>query len=203
VRSKDLVDPTLDYLFWLFTDEPAFNKAVARALPDASERLALENERNGAATRRAKVQKEFDALVNAVKAGAHPSLLIAEQDKLKAQLEHEDKKHTALTKQIESLPSPEVVQARSDAIRKQLLQEIENRDWRKMTVDEVKQFLIFLFGENPANSGTGIRITFENGDWRIAFKGNVEFKHDLLNGKGTKPQAGNGFIERVVSTRQT
>ena len=47
---------------------------------------------------------------------------------------------------------------------------------------EIRRFLVFLFGENPNKSGKGITVFREDGRWRIAFKGQVEFFHELNDG---------------------
>lgn len=39
-----------------------------------------------------------------------------------------------------------------------------------------------MFGENPNKSGNGITVFREDGRWRIAFKGQVEFFHELNDG---------------------
>jgi hypothetical protein len=57
--------------------------------------------------------------------------------------------------------------------------------------------LHFLFGENPSKSGSGIKLIWDNGKWRITFPGNVTFRHDLINGKMAKAQ----LNERVAATR--
>jgi hypothetical protein len=69
------------------------------------------------------------------------------------------------------------------AIRLQLLDKVRERNWRKLSVDEIGPFLIFLFGENPGRTGNGITVRREEGRWRISFKGVVEFGHELFNGQ--------------------
>src|SRR5439155_15648634 len=42
IRDDQLVDPVLDYLYSFFTDEPTFNTAAKRAIPDKEERADIE-----------------------------------------------------------------------------------------------------------------------------------------------------------------
>jgi hypothetical protein len=68
------------------------------------------------------------------------------------------------------------------AVRLALLKRMQRRDWRKLPFAEIKRFLIFLLGENPGK-GEGIQVTRQQGRWRIAFSGKVEFHHDLVDGR--------------------
>ncbi len=69
-------------------------------------------------------------------------------------------------------------------------------DWRKLSVEETRRFLIFLFGENPKKTGNGITVFREQGRWRISFKGIVEFHHELSNGRPLRP------LSHAVKDRQ-
>jgi len=183
IREDQLVDPVLDYLFTFFTDERAFNAAVARALPDASELEALKRERDAAAKSLSRVEKEIERLVDAVTQGADPSLLIAKRQELKARREHEYTRLDGLAQRLDAMPGREAIQREALGIRLHLLRNVQERDWRKLPFDEIKQFLIFLFGENPGKSGVGIRLMQDCGRWQIAFQGRASFHHELVNGR--------------------
>jgi site-specific DNA recombinase len=70
IREDELVEPALNYLYSFFTDQPTFNAAIARALPDQNERQAIEREHNAAQQGLSRVEKEIGRLVNAIVKGA-------------------------------------------------------------------------------------------------------------------------------------
>jgi hypothetical protein len=103
-------------------------------------------------------------------------------------------------------------------IRLDLLHKCHKRDWRKLPFDDIHHFLVFLFGENPGKNGNGIRVMQDQGRWKISFKGNLLFGHDIVDGrphdlparkfvtyfnKWLKPLAVQKKQKRVVVTRQT
>ena len=67
--------------------------------------------------------------------------------------------------------------------RTHLLAKVQRRNWRKLSFDEVRRFLVFLFGENPFKTDDGITVTKDKGRWRISFKGRVGFYHDVVDGR--------------------
>jgi hypothetical protein len=100
------------------------------------------------------------------------------------------------------------------ALRLQLLEQVQERDWRKLPNEEIRRLLIFLFGENPNKTGNGITVFREKNRWRISFKGMVEFHHELSNGRPLShvvkkaavrynEDAKRRIQERVALTRQT
>jgi hypothetical protein len=81
------------------------------------------------------------------------------------------------------MPDVDALKHKAAAIQLQLLKKVRERDWRKLSDEEIRRFLIFLFGENPAKSGNGITVFRERGYWRISFKGMVEFYHEIAGGR--------------------
>jgi hypothetical protein len=63
-----------------------------------------------------------------------------------------------------------------------LLKKVLNRDWRKLSYDEIRRYLIFVFGENPARSGNGVLVRREGKKWLISFKGRIQVEHELVDG---------------------
>jgi hypothetical protein len=105
------------------------------------------------------------------------------QDKRKADLARFTDRLAKLDEQLKAMPDAALLKHQAMAIRLQLLKKVQDRDWRKLSHEEIRGFLIFLFGENPDKTGSGIRVFREKGRWRITFKGNVEFHHELANGR--------------------
>ena len=64
-----------------------------------------------------------------------------------------------------------------------IMQELKQRDWRKLPFKEVRRFRHFLFSENPRKHGYGIFISREGEYWHIEFRGCVEFPAHVLNGR--------------------
>jgi site-specific DNA recombinase len=174
----------LDYLFGFFLDQPTFEEAIKGALPNDGDREALADDLTKAGQLLASVDKELANLVNAVKAGADPSLLIAEQDTLKTRRESMQRRVAELESSLACLPDPVVAKHQANAIRLQLFLQHQGKDWRSLSFDEVRRFLRFLFGDNTKASGNGIFVGRGQGrKWSLRFAGNVSFHHEVINGR--------------------
>jgi hypothetical protein len=186
---------------------------------------SLEAERDEAKAQLARTEKEIKNINQAIKDGEPPKSLLEELRTSEADRETKRARLSELETTLQNMPSRELRQHQAMAIRLQLLGQVKRRDWRKLSNDEIRRFLIFLFGENPAKAGNGITVRREKGRWQISFKGKVEFYHDISNGrplfhavktmaahynKMAKRQIQSAFAEadelhreRVVATRQT
>jgi site-specific DNA recombinase len=214
MREKDLVQPVLDYLFRFFTDLPTLDEAVRRALPKDDERNEVQQERDRLKTNLTKIENKISRLIDAIAAGADVGMLIGKQSELKAEHEEAAERLKAVEAQLLLMPDRELLQHQIAAIQLQLLEKVQGRDWRKMPEDELRRFLIFLFGENPGKTGHGIHVKWLDGRWHIAFKGKVEFLHELTGGNAISralkaeaaaynQQAKRLLNQRVALTRQT
>ena len=214
IRDDQLVDPVLDYLYSFFTDEPTFNTAAKRAIPDKEERADIEKERDRIRRCLAKVEKEISRLVDAIAKGADPALLIGKQHELKEEKERNADRLAEIEARLGAMPEREALEHEAKLIRLHLLRKVQETDWHKLPFDEIKQFLIFMFGENPGKSGSAIQLTQDRGRWRITFQGKVGFHHKLVNGRPVSHamQAASErlnkemlreFKKRVNLTRQT
>jgi site-specific DNA recombinase len=214
IREQELVSPVLGYLYSFFTDEPTFTAAIGRALPTATERKGVETERDAVKAQLKKIEKQITRLVNAITAGADAGLLIGKQNELKAEHDSATERLRVVEKRLESMPNRERLKHQITATRLRLLEEVQERDWRKLPVDEIRRFLIFLFGQNPGKTGQGIIVKRENGRWCISFKGSVEFHHELSDGRPIwhavkeaaaryNKEAKSRLAGRVALTRQT
>ena len=184
IREDVVAGPVLDYLFNFFTDEPAFNAAVADAIPGEDEREEMERARERIKRKVVKKEQEISNLANAIAKGADPSLLIGKQTEIKREQEREGARLKEIEEKLEALPDREALEHEAMAIRLHLLEQVRERDWRKLGVEEVRKFLVFLFGENPGKNGDGIFVTQdEKGRWQISFKGTVAFEHEIVDGK--------------------
>lgn len=210
IRKEELADPVLEYLFSFFDDEPTFLRSVERALPKRGDRESLVKEQEEVRTDLAKVEKQIARLIDAIAAGANPGLLITKQGELNAQCERYSEKLRGMEVQLAGMPDAEVLKHTAMAIRLQLLDKVREREWWKLSVEETRRFLIFLFGENPNKTGNGITVFREKGRWRISFKGTVEFYDELSNGRVLSHLVSDAAAhynkeakQRVALTRQT
>jgi hypothetical protein len=214
MREQELVHPVLDYLFSFFTDEPTFIASVERALPSKNERESLVSEQEQVTANLAKANKQVARLVDAITAGADPALLIEKQNDLKAQCDRYKQRLAAIEAALIHMPDVDALTHKAAAIRLQLLKKVRERDWRKLSDEEIRRFLIFLFGENPGKKGNGITVYRDQGRWRLLFKGIVEFHHELADGqphslvvqkaaKHYNKQAKQRLEEVVALTRET
>ena len=187
VRAERLTETVLDYLYRFYLDEPAFNRAVTAALPSSEDRDAITKERDQAAKRLAKVQAKLSRLVNAVADGADSSILIREQDSIKADLSRYGGEVEKLTEQLATMPSAKEVGEAAALLRLHLVQQHKGKDWRKLPHESVQGFLHHLFGDNPKRTGTGIFIRKDSkGTIHVAFKGQVAIPHQvaIVDGHG-------------------
>jgi len=121
--------------------------------------------------------------VEAIAKGADPAFLIGKQDELKAEKQRNADRLEEIEGRLEAMPDREVLKHEATAIRSHLLQKVQNRNWRKLSFDEIRRFLVFLFGENPGKAGDGICVMQERGRWKISFQGKVRFFHELVDGR--------------------
>lgn len=186
VRGDEVEPAVLDYLYRTFLDEPAYNAAVARAMPSTEQREGLAKERDQVAKRLAKNEKVTRRLVDAVANGADVELLLGKQGELKAE-------RTALTQRLEdldaelaSMPDLEQVKAAAMLTRIYLIETHKNKNWRALPYDNVKQFLHHLFGDSMKGSRNGVFVSRDGGGLLVAtFAGQVDFGHVLIDGHAT------------------
>lgn len=182
----DAVEPgVLDYLYRRFLDAPAFDAAVAKAMPTADDRKAKQAERKRAADRLAKVDREIANLVNAIVQGADPSMLIGKQDELKAERAHLSARLATIDDEVAAMPSAERLQAAATLTRLRLMSRYwSDRDWRSLPIAEIKPFLLHLFGETNPTTKTGVSVGLDEAGRIVGtFRGNVEFDADFCDGR--------------------
>ena len=183
IREDELAPPVLDYLFRIVTDETAFNAAVAKALPDAKERPSLEQDRDELKAKITATELQIRRLVDAVAKGADPAYLIGKQRELRQKQEQEHQRLSEVEERLAAMPEVGAVEREALTIRLQLLKKIQKRDWRKLSYDEIRRYLIFVFGENPGKSGHGIEVCRQGKRWQISFKGRFILPHDIIDGR--------------------
>ncbi len=174
----------LDYLYGVFLDKPAFDRAVEAAAPSAKDRKALTQERHALERQLADNEKQINRLADAVSQGMDLSLLLDKQDSLKAERDRLAGRLEELDTKMAALPDPEMTKRAATVTRLRLFQQYKGRDWRNLSFDDVRQFLLHLFGPTTLASGTGIFATKDDkGKVKITFKGQVDFQALLVNGR--------------------
>ena len=76
-----------------------------------------------------------------------------------------------------------MLEREAETMRLCLLKQFEKRDWRKLSYDEIRRFLIFVFGENPGKTGDGIMVRREGKKWKISFKGRFCLPDEIHDGR--------------------
>lgn len=183
IREDAIVPPVLDYLFRFITDEPAYEAAIAAACPDPKEREVLEQRRRELRKSLERTELEVRRLVNAIAKGVDPSLLIQKQDELQKKRDDESKRVTELEERLASIPTKELLQREAMRMRLGILARVQKRNWRKLSYEDIRRFLIFVFGENPGKNGDGIVVSRDGKKWLISFRGRFALPHDLANGR--------------------
>lgn len=184
LRADDLEAAVLDYLYRAFLDKPAFNKAVEAAAPSAKDRKAMDKERAELNKQLAAAGLQIGRLADAVAGGMDLSLLLSKQESLRVERDRLAACLADLEARQSVLPDPELTKRAAMVTRLRLMQLYKGRDWRKLPFDDVRTFLLHLFGETTVANGRGILITRDaKGEVTIAFKGQVDFQALLVNGR--------------------
>ena len=183
IRGDVLESQVLDYLYSFFLDEPSFNRAVKEAIPSGDDRKALVKDIKRCNNQLVKVNKEINNLVNAIAAGADISLFLDKQAALKTERTVSENRLVDLKDTLLSMPNPELVKEQALSLRLKLVQQHKNKDWRSIPYDDVRQFLHFLFSDNPKKNGFGITVGKIKNSWCITFNGSFDFHHDIINGR--------------------
>jgi len=181
IRAEDLVNPALDFLHSFFTDEAAVDAAIAKALPSDNMRADFERDLDTAEKQLRKVLVEISNIANAISEGASASLLIDKQDELQNEKERAINRLAEAKASVDALPSRESTERQAALLKLHLRRQVQCRDWRNLSVDEVRKYLIFLFGENPRKSGLGIFVKRELGKWVIEVRGRFEKPQRMAN----------------------
>lgn len=184
VAGQDIEGPVLDHLYDRFLDEPAFNKAVERALPPASVRQSIETDRLATLKSLKKKKREASRLVDAISRGADVELLLDKQLELKTEIQKLTRREVKLREKIAGLPNVDHIREAAMRTRLELALKYKGRDWRNLPTKRVKRFLMHLFGDNVRTTKRGILVQRDaKGRLRADFNGNVEFHHFVSNGR--------------------
>ena len=185
VPGDELEKAVLDHLYGAFLDQPTFNAAVERALPSVKDRKALDKEIVDIEKRLAENHRKIGRLVDAIANGADVELLLTKQEALKAEKETLSQRATELRAKARALPDVEQVQRAAMLTRLRLITEhTGKKDWRKLPFEDVRRFLLHLFGEVTSTSGTGMLVSKDaKGQVTVTFKGRVDFHHLLANSR--------------------
>jgi site-specific DNA recombinase len=172
VRGEKLTQAVLDYLYRFFLDKPAFEKAVREAMPGEEERKELERQRDEADKHLRRVKKQITAVTESLGERPRSPSLLAELDSREAELASAEEEWKALDGKLAGLPSAEEIERAASRVRMDLQRRHTNKDWRKLSPDEIKEFLHSLFGDDPHRTHTGMFVTKDaKGHLVVTFKG--------------------------------
>jgi len=179
VRGSLLEEKVLDYLYAEYLDEPNYKKAIKSALPSGEDRKVLLRDIEQAEHQLRAIEGKINRLVCAVADGADPALLIEQQDLFKAQKQALQNRLRDLKQTLDSLPDPKQLKEQALSIRVRLRAKYRCRDWHKLDYAEIRRYLHFLFGDNPAEHGYGIYVTKRGNEWYVRVEGAMQVG-DLL-----------------------
>jgi hypothetical protein len=122
-----------------------------------------------------------------VAGGLDLSLVLSKQESLRVERDRLAARLADLEARQSVLPDPELTKRAAMVTRLRLMQLHKGRDWRKLPFDDVRTFLLHLFGETTVANGRGMLITRDakdaKGEVTITFKGQVDFQALLVNGR--------------------
>lgn len=202
IPAELIEEQSLGYLYSFYSDEPAFDKAVQQAMPTTEDREAIERLVKRAKGQLSKVERSINNLIKAIEEGGDPSMFINRQNELRAERETLTEKVESLENTLATMPSVELVERQVEVIKSMLMREHTAKDWKTQNFDDIRQFLRFLFGDNPRRNGYGISVSREDDKWRVEFKGRVEFAHQLTDGFATT-EAERGMFRSASKLLQT
>jgi site-specific DNA recombinase len=185
IRADILESHVLDYLYNFFFDKPAYEKAVKSALPSNDDRQAIEKDISMASKEVEKINREVANLVNAIAKGADVALLVDKQSELKARKQALENRLGELNQTLVAMPDPEVIEEQALLLRARMLIDHTVKDWRKLPYEDIRQFLHFLFSDNPKKNGYGVFVAKKASKWYISFEGCVDFPLGIITDKAT------------------
>jgi hypothetical protein len=112
-----------------------------------------------------------------------PTLLSAESSSDCDALFLVSKRLDELDQTLNTMPDPRVIKSHGNIMRAKLRADHLTKDWRKIPFDEVRQFLHYLFSDDPGKNGYGITVTKKKDKWHISFNGRITIHHDLIDGQ--------------------
>jgi len=184
IRADLLKDSVLDYLYNWFVDKPAFEQAVKNVMPDDSDRRALQKDIERAEKQIKKLDKIELNLVTALGSGMKKTdVIVSEQDRIITQRQTLSDRLNDLNQTYQNMPDFESIKHDAELLRWSLLSKHWGKDWRKLPYEDIRQFLHFLFSDNPRKNGYGIFVGRKADKWVITFKGQVEFNHNVVDGQ--------------------
>lgn len=166
----------LDYLYQWFVDQPAFEKALALALPQSSDRLERETELRRLECEHRQAEQGIARLVDAIASGVDPSLLVLKQVELKAERDAKRARLDELRKEIASMPDPEAIREEAYLLRGVLASDHFAKDWRQEAFEDIQRFLHFLFGDNPKKEKLGVFIRLQEGRWTSEIRARLRLR---------------------------
>ncbi len=182
IRADLLETHVLDYLYKFFTDMPAFEEAVRKAMPTIEDRNKIEKELKRTKPQYGKTERAIANLIKAIETGADASMFISRQEELRNERNSLAENIDELETELAEMPTLELVERRAMLMQIMLYEAHRGKDWRKLPFDEITKFLRFMFGDNTRKTGHSIHVTPHGDGWRITFSGRVVFGHELLNG---------------------
>jgi hypothetical protein len=185
IRADQLEPHALDYLFNFFLDRPAFEDAVKQAMPSDDDRKALEEHLNGTKRQLQAVEAKIRNLISAIENGADVSLLLKRQDELKSERAAIARRMSELEETVNGFPDSQTVKHQAMLLRLPLCTEHKGKDWRKLSYDEIRRFLQYLFGVNTKQTKHGISVARSSNSWTLNFRGQMEFHEEVINGRPT------------------
>lgn len=184
VDGDELEKSVLDHLYGIFLDQPAFDEAVKRALPSAKDREDLDKKIEANNKRLVENKRKIDRLVDGIADGVDVGWTLAKQETLKAEQETLSRRVNELLAQAASMPDVDEVQRAAKLTRLLMVIEHMGKDWRDLTYDEVRRFLLHLFGETTKANGNGIFVAKDDkGRVTVTLKGRVAFDYLPADGR--------------------
>ena len=184
IRADVLRSASLDYLYNWFVDKPAFEQAVKNTMPDGDDRKALQQDIEQIKKQISKLDKDELKLVKAFDKGFQKTdVTLNEQSRIITQRKASINRLDELNQTLNNMPDFESIKDDAKLLRWSLLGKHWGKDWRKLSYDDIRRFLHFLFSNNPRKNHFGIFIGRENDKWVITFRGQVAFYHDIIDGE--------------------
>ena len=190
IRGEILEPSVLEFLYQSFLDKPAYTKAIKAAIPDDKDRKNLKEDIEKLKKRAGTIQRQLDKLADSIEEGKATKTTNRRIEEREAEQEVVENRLTTLQTELEILPDPDKVIKQAAEIREKLFDEYYGRDWRKLPVDEIREFLELHFGPPSKKNPFGVFVTLIDDDedcrgysvaideqaWELEFKGRFDDK---------------------------
>jgi len=201
VRLEILETHVMDYLTNFFFDESTFEQAINNALPSNEDREAIQKDIESNKKTLNKANSKISNLCNAIAEGEKLTSLLEALKSAEAEKEVLLKRELELQETLATMPDPDTTKAQAEVIRMKIMMSKITENWQNRNYKELRNFLHFLFSDNPRQNNYGILLGKKDKIWHIDFEGCFDFNVSITTDNTTNDDIHNALKQINAETR--